>query len=104
MGMSNKHVTPSLKKFLNSHFTNDKSLITHTKIKNTESGEGGGSYHIGEDEINSFYETYYTNVFVNLKNEHITEKQLPEGGPILIDFDFKMKKEYNNRQHTIDDI
>ena len=102
--MASKHGTSSLKKFLNNHFTNDKELITHTKIKNTESGEGGGSYSINGDNVKTFHELYYNNVFINCKTEHITEKQLPCGGAILIDFDFKMDKQYNNRQHDNDDI
>jgi P4 family phage/plasmid primase-like protien len=79
---------------------------THTRIpsKNKASGIYGGSYHISDEEWPEFMAKYYDNVFVKGNNEYLTEKQLNNNGPILIDLDFHYKKNINKRQHTEDHI
>jgi P4 family phage/plasmid primase-like protien len=81
----------------------NKSIVTHTRIGDSEANIYGGSYIIPKEEINTFHKLYYDNVFVKKKMEYLTEKQL-DIGPILVDFDFRYNYDVETRQHTIDDI
>ena len=81
--------------------------ITHTRIGSTELNVYGGSYHIDNEELPLFYKLLHQHVFVKNKKEYLTEKQLTENGPILVDFDFRYDYSIQTRQHTpehIDDI
>jgi P4 family phage/plasmid primase-like protien len=74
--------------------------ITHTKIPSTELNLYGGSYHIDKNELPTYYSLYYEHVFLRKNLEYLTEVQLPESGPILVDLDFKYDKSIKTRQHT----
>jgi P4 family phage/plasmid primase-like protien len=79
---------------------------THTRVpsKNKASGIFGGSYHISDEEWPEFMAQYYQHVFVKGNKEYLTEKQLNDEGPILIDLDFHYKKNVIKRQHTEEHI
>ena len=83
------------KKISNSEFTN-------TRIGNP-SKNIYGKYLIKEDDYETFLNNYYNHVFENHNKEYLTEKQLIENGPILLDIDLR----YNygdTRQHTKEHI
>ena len=75
---------------------------THTRIGDPKLKIACGSYLIkNEDE---FLKNYYQNVFVNGKNEYLTEKQLIEKAPLAVDIDMRYSTEITDRQHDEDDI
>jgi P4 family phage/plasmid primase-like protien len=78
--------------------------ITHTRIGNQELNVYGGSYSIPKEELSVFYRLYYEHVFVKLRKEYLTEKQLDGQGPILIDFDFRYNFSVTKRIHTLEHI
>lgn len=83
--------------------------ITHTRIGDdkNKSGNGiiyGGSYTIQDEDMNIFYEKYYEKVFTNKEMEYITEKQLIEDGPILVDIDLRYSTSVTDKKHTSDHI
>ena len=77
---------------------------THTRMPNTELKVYGASYHIPEEELPIFYKLYYEHVFVKNRKEYLTEKQLEECGPILVDFDFRYDFSVTKRIHTVEHI
>ena len=89
---------------LQQYLTNKGDPYTHTRIANKELGITGGSFQINNNDINNFYSNYKNNVFKNGKMEYITEKQLIDNGPILIDIDLRYNNDITKRQHTNDHI
>ncbi len=84
--------------------TNDKSTLTHTRIRNDDFHIHGGAYIIPPAELPEFYDHYVDNVFVKGRKEYLTEKQLENGGPMYVDFDFRYSYDVTERQHTKDDV
>lgn len=88
--------------YLYTHLTkkenSDIKPITHTRIGDKEKKIHGGCYHIPKDELSQFYSLYYTHVFENNNEEYLTECQ-SDGGPLLVDFDFRYDKSVTQRQH-----
>ena len=85
--MSKSH--DKLDKFLDKHYVNGKGMPhTHTRIGDSSLGVSGGTYFIPENKYTEFYKLYVNKVFINKKQEYLTEKQ-PEIGPLLIDLDFR---------------
>lgn len=98
-----------LSDFLNKHSskkinTNTKKTITHTRIGSTELNMYGGSYCIEKEELPIFYRLYYEHVFVKNRKEYLTERQLDNDGPILLDFDFRYDFNVTTRLHTQEHI
>jgi len=90
----------NLNDFLSKHKAKELNKeSTHTRIKSEEHNVYGGSYHIDKCELSTYYSLYYEHVFQRNNLEHLTEKQLPDAGPILIDLDFKYSTEITKRQH-----
>jgi len=83
--------------------TNTKT-ITHTRIGNQELNVYGGSFSIEKDELPTFRRLYYEHVFVKNRKEYLTEKQLDNNGPILVDFDFHYDISVTKRLHTQEHI
>ena len=71
---------------------------THTRIPGKNAF--AGSFIIPKEEEALFYRLYYEHVFVKKKLEHLTEKQLVNDGPIIVDFDFRYSHDVEKRQHT----
>ena len=78
--------------------------FTHTRIGDKNSNIYGGLYNIPNEEYNLFMDRYYDHVFVKGKMEYLTEKQLIEDGPIMIDIDLRYETSIEERQHTSDHI
>jgi P4 family phage/plasmid primase-like protien len=93
--------------FLSKHIhkkDNENKEITHTRMPNTELKVYGAAYHIDKEELPIFYKLYYEHVCVKNRKEYLTEKQLEEGGPILVDFDFRYEFSVTKRIHTMEHI
>jgi len=92
--------------FLAKHYNNknNSSSYTHTRIGDKSLNIYGGSYVIANEELPTFYKLYYDNVFIKKKLEYLTEKQVLENGPLLIDLDFRYNYDIDQKQHTQDHI
>ena len=73
--------------------------FTHARIPQKDK-KGGGSYFIEEEHMPKFWSLYYNHVFVNKSYEYLTERQLKEDGPIMIDLDFRYDYHIENKQHN----
>jgi P4 family phage/plasmid primase-like protien len=95
-------VKHSAKNVNNSNETSIPVNITHTRIPNAELNVFPGSFIIPREELDTFYKLYYHYIFENDKKpkEYLTEKQLEQGGPIAVDFDFRYNYDVIERQHT----
>jgi hypothetical protein len=95
-----------LSEFLAKHNAkNEKGVTaTHTRIGDKDLSIFGGSYFIPTEELPIFYKLYHDNVFVKKRKDYLTEKQLDNGGPMAIDFDFRYNYDVESRQHTKEHI
>ena len=73
---------------------------THTRIGSHDLNIHGGSFRIEEAELSIFYQLYHEHVFVKNNKEYLTEKQLENAGPILVDFDFRYEYSVTERPHN----
>jgi hypothetical protein len=78
--------------------------FTHTRIPSAEHGVAGGTFCIPSEKLPEFWTKYSKHVITNRRHEYLTEKQLQNGGPILVDLDFRYGAHIDTRQHTKDDI
>jgi P4 family phage/plasmid primase-like protien len=91
-----------LDEYLKRNISEKGGEYTHTRIGDPKLKIGSGSYLIkNEDE---FLKNYYQNVFINGKNEYLTEKQLVEKAPLAVDIDMRYSTKITERQHDEDDI
>jgi P4 family phage/plasmid primase-like protien len=104
--MSTSSQNNNLSEFLTTHNAknNQNCIMTHTRIANTELNIYGGSYHISTEELPLFYKQYYDHVFLKNRKEYLTEKQLENTGPILVDLDFRYDFSVTTRIHTPEHI
>ena len=95
-----------LNEFLAKHSAkNEKGQIcTHTRIPDKESNIYPGSYIIPKEDKEQFYKLYYESIFEKKRREYLTERQLDEGGPMAVDFDFRYSYDVESRQHTKEHI
>ena len=84
----------ALKQFV----TNDRNVVTHTKIGNPELNIYGNKYFINSENEKKFYDTYKRVVLKEKQEAYITEKQL-EIGKIAIDLDFRYLQSVQTKQH-----
>lgn len=84
----------------------DKLEFTHTRMPGNVKGTTiyPASFYIPEEDKKTFYELYYDHIFNKKKMEYLTEKQLIEDGPLLVDLDFRYDYEIECRQHDLDKI
>lgn len=84
----------------------DNAPLTNGRIgdKNPSPVCMGGSYSIPDEEYETFLKIYERDILNKNKSEYLTEKQLEDGGPLLVDIDLKYKKEITERQHTQEHI
>lgn len=101
-----KKAPTAYEQFLNSHRVETKGKsaqqhlpITNTRIGDRKGGLKGGNWHIPDNEYYSFLDLYYRDVIKTGANEYLTEYQLPEGGPILIDVDLRHSFDIKTRQY-----
>ena len=78
--------------------------FTHTRIPSPEHGVTGGTFCIPSEKLPEFWAKYSKHVITHRRHEYLTEKQLQNGGPILVDLDFRYGPHIDARQHTKDDI
>jgi P4 family phage/plasmid primase-like protien len=83
---------------------NEDKEVTHTRIGSKEHNIYGGKFHIPNEELNLFFRLYYEDIFIRNRKEYLTEKQLNENGPILVDFDFRYEYIIDKRQHSAEHI
>ena len=96
--------TAAFDAFVRSRTAGNSRLSTNTRIGDKTLKIYGGSYHIEESEWDGFVELYYQKVFGDGTLEYLTEKQLQEGGPMLVDIDLNYASSIKDRQHTDDHI
>ena len=99
-------VKHSAKNINNSNNSSPHINITHTRIPDKELNIYAGAFVIPKEELDKFYDLYCNYIFENDKKpkEYLTEKQLENGGPIAIDFDFRYNHDISERQHTKDHV
>ena len=78
------------------------SEFTHTRIGDKDLNIYGGAYNI--TNLSEFYKNYYNYVFLNGNKEYLTERQLINDGPIVVDIDLRYKTNVTTRLHTKDHI
>ncbi len=78
--------------------------FTHTRIPSAEHGVTGGTFCIPSEKLPEFWAKYSKHVITNRRHEYLTEKQLQNAGPILVDLDFRYGPHIDARQHTKDDV
>lgn len=95
-----------LNEFLAKHSAkNEKGQVcTHTRIPDKELNIYPGSYVIPKESKEQFYNLYYDSIFIKKRREYLTEKQLENGGPMAVDFDFRYNYDIDSRQHTKEHI
>ena len=100
-----------LEQFLKKHRADRGGIHTHTRIPDTQTPEKtgiwGGSYNIPDKDIPLLHKLVAKKVFVNNEKEYLTECQLKDAGPILVDLDFRYSADITERQHDtgfIDDV
>lgn len=73
---------------------------SHTRIPDKTLKIFGGSYVVPEDRESELLETYYEKVFVKGNLEYMTERQLVDDGPLLIDVDLRYPTTVTERMHS----
>ena len=91
----------SIPKNVDLNSTNPKP-ITNTRIPDIKLNIHGGKYSIPDEEYETFLQLYALDVIFKKKKEYLTEKQLDNGGPLLIDIDFRYEYEIDEKQHQFD--
>ena len=106
---SNNSQFPDLNTFLSNHNANDTKpgvKNTHTRIPDSTLNIHPGSYYIPKEELPLFHSIYYEHIFVKKRKEYLTERQLVDNGPLLIDidlkYDYKVSERNHNKHHIID--
>jgi hypothetical protein len=99
----------SLNEFLKLHTfkkedASPEKQITHTRIGDSKANIHGGSYHIPDSEYQHFMSLLYNNVVSKNAPEYLTEKQLDNAGPIVIDVDFRYDYAVQEKKHSKDHI
>ena len=99
---SNTKMGSNLKDYLNNFKAEKGGIITNTRIGSKDLNIYGGSYNI--TNYDEFLKVYYKNIIENNNDEYLTEKQLIEDGPLLIDIDLRYDSSIKERQHSNDII
>ena len=96
--------------FLRSHLISKeqkKNIIsTNTRIPGTDEHNEtiyGGNYYIPDSEYKTFLDLYFHTIF-NKKDSYLTEAQLENEGPILIDVDLRFAFDTTERQYNKDHL
>jgi len=82
----------------------ENTQYTHTRIPDKSLNIYPGCYTIPEEDKDTFYTLYYEKIFEKKQKEYLTEKQLENGGPLAVDFDFRYNYDVDTRPHTSDHI
>lgn len=98
-----QHNAVNFDKYIKEFYSKKGEEKTHTRIASPDAGITGGAYFIPLENRKEFIAKYCKHVFVNRKEEYLTEIQLSEG-PILIDIDERYDIKVEKRLHTKEDI
>jgi P4 family phage/plasmid primase-like protien len=98
------HEPKTLDSFLYKYKTKEDDTPTHTKIGNIKLGVYGGSYNVPEDQMELFYKLYSVHTFDHQNPNYLTECQLKNSGPLLVDIDERYSKDITTRKHTKEHI
>jgi P4 family phage/plasmid primase-like protien len=82
----------------------DTRESTNTRIGDPAFNIYGGSYHVPDEEYPTFLKRYFEEIVAKNLPEYLTEKQLPEKGPILVDIDLRFPYECSERKYTREHI
>lgn len=99
MKSTTKSVSP-FDAFMKERYSKKGEQHTHTRIGSDKLGISGGAYTVLPDDIGEFYRKYTDHVFIQGRQEYLTERQLPDNGPGLIDIDERYAPSVETRQHT----
>ena len=77
---------------------------TNTRIGDKNKNIYGGTYFIDDNDYELFMNKYYAHLFQEGNKEYLTEKQLIEDGPILLDIDLRYSYDVTEKQHTEEHI
>ena len=88
--------------YLKRQYSEKNGEHTHTRIGDKTNKISGGLYNIKDHK--SFLDRYYQRVFVEGKEEYLTEKQRVSNAPIAIDIDMRYSTDISERQHTKEHI
>ena len=77
---------------------------TNTRIGDKKKNIYGGTYFIDDNDYNIFLKKYHKHVFEDGNKEYLTEKQLIEDGPIVLDIDLRYNYDVTEKQHTEEHI
>ena len=82
---------------------NQKAMLDRKESTNTR--VSGGNYHIPDNEyFSTFIPLYVKDVILKNKPDHLTEKQLVDNGPCLVDIDLRYALDCRTKQYTVDHI
>jgi len=84
---SSKQQATAFDAFIRQRYSKKGESHTHTRIGSDKLGISGGTYTVPSDDIGEFYRKYTDHVFMQGRQEYLTEKQLVDNGPGLIDID-----------------
>ena len=98
-----QNILEVLKPFFRSS-KDDNQRPTNTRIGDKKLNIMGGSYNIPEDKYFDFLNEYYDLVLQKKMPEYLTEIQLENDGPLLIDIDLRHPIETENHIYTSDHI
>ena len=77
---------------------------THTKIGDKALNIYAGTFNISETDHKVFQKKYFKAAFKEGIKQYLTEKQLIEDGPVMIDIDLRYPTTIKEKQHTGDHI
>ena len=100
--INNTSSSKCLDDYLKNNRAEKGGSITHTRIPKKELNIFGGSFNMENNE--EFLDYYYNKVFIDKEPEYLTEKQLTENGPLLVDIDLRFDKDIHERQYTKEHI
>jgi P4 family phage/plasmid primase-like protien len=99
------HKNNNLNDFLKRQAKPDENnKATHTIIGDKSLKIYGGAYVIHKEGLTEFYDVYCKSVFIDKQLNYLTERQLEENGPILIDIDLRYDYSVVDRIHTKEHI
>jgi P4 family phage/plasmid primase-like protien len=92
----------SLEEYLHRNIIEKGDEYTHTRIGDKSLKIMGGTYFIKNRE--EFLEIYHKSVFIDGKEEYLTEKQSCEVAPLAVDIDMRYEPSIDKKQHDEDDV
>ncbi len=105
MKSNSTHKNNNLNEYLKRQAKPDENnKATHTIIGDRTLNIYGGAYVIHKEGLKEFYDVYHKSVFIDKQLNYLTERQLEENCPILIDIDLRYDYSVVERIHTKEHI